>query len=138
MVKKKITRKGSAVAPPPKHKVVAKHVHHKTTNSLGGFVEFIRTQGVIGLAIGFIMGTQAKLLIDQLSNSFINPLLGLIVGSPQGLTGKTFYMSVAGRTATFGWGSFVYALINFIIIAFVIYYTFKWLHLDRLDKKKDD
>lgn len=134
---KKITRKGSAVAPPPKHKEVTKKVTHKTRHSVGGFVEFIRTQGVVGLAIGFIMGTQAKLIVDQLSNSFINPVLGLIVGSPQGLSGKTFYVTIWGRHATFGWGAFLFSVINFVIIAAVIYYTFKWLHLDKLDKKKD-
>lgn len=134
---KKITRQGSKVAPPPKHKQVVKKVHTSTTSSVSGFVEFIRTQGVVGIAIGFVMGTQAKLLIDQLSASFINPFLGLIVGSPEGLTSKTFYIQVGSRTATFGWGAFVYSVINFLIIAAVIYYTFKWLHLDKLDKKKD-
>jgi large-conductance mechanosensitive channel len=61
----------------------------------------------------------------------------LIVGSPDGLTGKVWHVSIGGRSATFGWGSFLYAVINFIIIAAVIYFVFRWLHLDKLDKKKD-
>lgn len=134
---KKITREGSAVAPPPKHKKVTKRVHQKAKDDAISFVEFIRTQGVVGLAIGFIMGAQAKLIVDQLSASFINPILGLIVGSPQGLTGKTWFVTVGSRSATFAWGAFVFAVINFIIIAAVIFFTFRWLHLDKLDKKKD-
>ena len=133
----KITRKGSAVAPPPASKQVTQKVTKTAKKEVNGFVDFIRTQGVVGLAIGFVMGTQAKLLIDQMSNSFINPILGLIVGSPDGLTGKLWHLNVAGRSATFGWGSFVYSVINFIIIAAVIYFTFRWLHLDKLDKKQD-
>lgn len=134
---KKITREGSEVAPTPKHKKVRKRVHQKAKDDAISFVEFIRTQGVVGLAIGFIMGAQAKLIVDQLSASFINPILGLIVGSPQGLTGKTWYVTIGARSATFAWGAFAFAVINFIIIAAVIFFTFRWLHLDKLDKKKN-
>lgn len=134
---KKITREGSKVAPPPKHKKVTKHVSHKAKSEVTGFVEFIRTQGVVGLAIGFIIGAQAKILVDQLSASFINPILGLIVGSPEGLTGKVWFVTIGERSATFTWGAFLYSIINFMIIAAVIYFTFKWLRLDKLDKKKD-
>lgn len=133
---KKVTRQGSKVSPPPKHKVVTKHVSTKAQDNVTGFVEFIRTQGVVGLAIGFVIGTQAKQLTDTLTASFVNPMLGLIVGTSQGLTSKTFSISIADRTANFGWGAFVYAVINFVIIAAIIYFTFKWLRLDKLDKKK--
>lgn len=133
---KKITREGSQVAPTPVHKKVTKRVHAKAKEDAISFVEFVRVQGVIGLAIGFIIGTQAKLIVDQLSNSFINPLLGLIVGSPEGLSGKALHITIASRSATFGWGAFLYAIINFLIIAALIFFTFRWLHLDKLDKKK--
>jgi len=133
---KKITREGSELAPTPKHKKVTKRVHAKAKEDAISFVEFIRTQGVVGLAIGFIMGAQAKLIVDQLSASFINPVLGIIVGSPQGLSGKTFYLTVWGRSATFMWGAFAFAVINFLIIAAVIFFTFRWLHLDKLDREK--
>lgn len=134
---KKITREGSKVAPPPAHKKVTKHVSKKAHSEVSGFVEFLRTQGVVGLAIGFIIGAQAKIIVDQLSASFINPILGLILGSSTGLTGKEFVITIGSRSGTFMWGAFVYALINFLIIAAVIYFTFKWLRLDKLDKKKD-
>lgn len=109
----------------------------RTKSEFTGFLEFVRTQGVVGLAIGFVIGAQAKVLVDQFTYSFVNPLLGLIVGSADGLTGKAFHLTVAGNTATFGWGAFVYSLINFMVIAAIIYFTFKWLKLDKLDKKKD-
>lgn len=120
----------------PKKKVTTR-VTAKAQTGLEGFVDFIRTQGIVGLAIGFIMGVQAKALIDQLTRSFVDPLLGLIIGGSQGLSEKTLYLQLNSRSATFAWGAFVYAVINFVIIAAVIYFTFKWLRLDKLDKKKD-
>ena len=109
----------------------------RTRSELGGFVDFIRTQGVVGLAIGFVIGTQAKVLVDQLTMSFVNPLLGLIVGTGEGLNQKTFSLTFDGNTANFAWGAFLYALINFLVIAAIIYFTFKWLKLEKLDKPKD-
>lgn len=118
-------------------KRVTTKVTSKAQSSIAGFVDFIRTQGIVGLAIGFVMGLQAKALVDQFTASFINPLLGLLFNSSQPLSDKTVYIQINSRSATFGWGAFVYAIINFLIIAAVIYFTFKWLRLDKLDKKKD-
>ena len=115
---------------------VKSRVQAKTNDNIGGFVEFIRTQGVIGLAIGLVIGTQVKSLVDQFLRSFVDPLLGLFIGGGQGLAGKTLYVQVGSRSALFGWGAFLYALIDFVTIAAVIFFTFKWLRLDKLDKKK--
>ena len=100
-------------------------------------MEFLRTQGVVGLAIGFIIGTQAKVLVDQLNASFINPLLGLLIGSGDNLTSQRFALTIGDNTAEFAWGAFVFVLINFVITAAIIYFAFRWLRLDKLDKKKD-
>ena len=78
--------------PVKKHKVVATKARAKTRAEFGGFVEFLRTQGVVGLAIGFILGTQAKVLVDQFSASFINPILGLVIGGGESLTAQRIQM----------------------------------------------
>lgn len=121
-------------------KKVAKNIKNKATvkaySELGGFVDFIRNQGVVGLAIGFVIGAQTRELVDQLSRSFIDPMLGLIFGGSQGLSQQSFYMQIGSRSATFLWGAFASAIINFIIITAIIYFTFKWLKLDKLDQKK--
>lgn len=123
--------------PVKKHKVVASKARAKTRQEFGGFVEFLRVQGVVGLAIGFILGTQAKVLVDQFSASFINPILGLMIGGGESLTAQKFSLTVGGNVAVFSWGLFVFVMINFLITAAIIYFTFKWLRLDKLDKKKD-
>lgn len=122
----------------PKHHTLrlTERVHHHTKSGLQGFVDFVRTQGVVGLAIGFVIGTQAKSLVDQLSSSFVNPLLGLVVGTGEGLTNKKFALSIGGSTAVFTWGAFTYALINFVFISAIVYFVFRWLRLDKLDKPK--
>lgn len=122
---------------PTKRTTVTHKARAKTRQEFSGFVEFIRVQGVVGLAIGFILGTQAKVLVDQLNISFINPLLGLVIGSGENLTAAHFSVTVGGNTAQFKWGAFVFVLINFVITAAIIYIAFKWLRLEKLDKKKD-
>ena len=117
-------------------KTVASKARATTKAQFSGFVEFMRTQGVVGLAIGFIIGTQAKVLVDQFNVSFINPLLGLVIGSGDNLTSQHFSLTLGKNTAVFNWGQFVFVLINFMITAAIIYFTFKWLRLDKLDKKK--
>lgn len=106
-------------------------------SSTEGFLEFMRTQGIVGLAIGFVMGVQSKDLVDQFSVSFIDPLLGLILGGSETLSQETLTLTIGPRSAEFGWGAFLYSVINFIFIAAVVYFVFKWLRLDKLDKKKD-
>lgn len=120
-----------------KHKAVANRAKAKTRQQFGGFVEFLRTQAVVGLAIGFIIGTQAKVLVDQFSASFINPILGLVIGGGENLSAQQFSLTISDNTAVFKWGAFVFVLINFVITAAIIYFAFKWLRLDKLDKKKD-
>lgn len=105
--------------------------------SLKGFMDFVREQGVVGLAVGFVLGTQVKSLVDQLVASFINPLLGLILPGKGSLAEKTFSLSWFGKTADFVWGAFVFQLITFMIVAFIIYVVVKKLKFDHLDKKKD-
>ena len=102
-----------------------------------GFVEFLREQSVVGLAIGLVLGTQAKALVDQLIASFINPLVGLLLPGQGTLDKKEFLVHLNGKTAAFRWGAFAIAVLTFVIVAAVVYFTFKGLRLDRLDKKKE-
>ena len=94
-----------------------------------GFIEFIREQGVIGLAIGFILGGAVSKVVSSLVEDIIQPLLGMVLGSAGGLN------SLAVGPVTYG--QFVTATIDFLIVAAVVYYLFKGLRLDKLDAKKN-
>jgi large conductance mechanosensitive channel len=98
----------------------------------------LREQSVVGLAIGLVLGTQAKSLVDQLVISFVNPLTGLLLPGDGTLKEKVFTVHLNSKTAAFGWGAFVYSLLTFVIVAALVYYVFKGLRLDKLDKKKED
>lgn len=111
-------------------------VKQKAKAHVVGFGDFIRSQGIVALAIGFVVGTQAKQLVDSLTSSFINPIIGLILPGSGTLAGRVFVLNAFGKTTEFRWGGFVYSLINFVVIAAVIYFLFKLLRLDKLDKNK--
>jgi len=98
-----------------------------------GFIEFIREQGVVGLAIGFVLGGSVTVLVKSLVDDIINPLIGLLLGRARDLNVYAFHIG----DATIKWGNFVNNLINFLVIAMVVYAGFKILRLDRLQKKKD-
>ncbi len=105
----------------------------KAPHWLQGFVDFVREQGVIGLAIGLVLGTQIKTLVDQLVLSFVNPLVGLLLPGGGTLQEKAFHVS----DQSFKWGAFVSQLISFIIVCAIVYFLVKGLKLDKLDKKKE-
>jgi large conductance mechanosensitive channel len=107
------------------------------TKQVSGFIEFLREQSVVGLAIGLVLGTQAKALVDQLVLSFLNPLTGLLLPGEGTLKQKVFEVSLNGKVAVFGWGAFVSSFLTFVLVAAIVYYVFKGLRLDKLDKKKE-
>lgn len=93
-----------------------------------GFIQFIREQGVVGLAIGFILGGAVSKVVGSLVTDIINPLLGLVLGGT-GLSDMMWGVVHAG--------SFISVIIDFLIIAAVVYFIFKKLGFDRLDVKKE-
>lgn len=108
-----------------------------TKNHASGFMNFIREQGVVGLAVGLAIGTAAGDTVKKLVQAFIDPIVGLIIGSQQGLQASTFTVDVFGRTASFAWGAFVSSLITLLAVALVVYALVHMLKLDRIDRKKD-
>ena len=104
---------------------------------MGGFVNFIREQGVVGMAVGLAIGTAAGDTVKKLVTAFIDPLVQLIVGSQQGLQSASFTVEVAGRKGEFLYGAFVSSLITLIAVSFVVYAIVHFFKLDKLDKKKD-
>lgn len=97
-----------------------------------GFFQFIREQGVVGLAVGFILGGAISKVVSSIVNDLINPILGLLLGSVGGL--KSVYFEVG--SAKIMYGNFLANLIDFTTIALVVYFGVKLLKVDRLDRKK--
>lgn len=129
---------------------VAKKLHHdaedaeraaeKLLNVASGraadFMNFVREQGVVGLAVGLAIGTAAGASVKQIVEGFINPAITLIVGSQENLASSKWHVEIGSRAADFAWGAVVSSLITLLATALVIYWVVKVAKLDRLDKKK--
>lgn len=107
-------------------------------SQLKGFVDFIRTQGVIGLAVGLVLGGAVGTTVKSLVDNVVMPPIGLLLGSTEGLKGLSLTIgeSASGVPTILKYGIFLNDLINFVIIAFVIYFLVKLLKVENLDKKK--
>lgn len=104
---------------------------------LQGFIDFIREQGVVGLAVGLVLGVASKSVIDSMVNNIFNPLIGVLTGGENLASRSSCLKSVNGLcTSKLGWGHLLSDILSFIIVAAVVYFAVKGLKLDRLDKKK--
>src|ERR1035437_3367714 len=61
-------------------------------SQLKSFLDFIRTQGVIGLAVGIVLGGAVSILVKSLVDNVVMPPLGLLLGSAEGLKGLAWTM----------------------------------------------
>lgn len=104
-----------------------------------GFMEFIRTQGVVGLAVGLVLGGAVAVVVKSLINNIVMPPLGFILGSANGLNGLVLNLgkTADGKDAILHYGTFLNDMLNFIVIALVIYIVVHGFGFDRWDKKKE-
>lgn len=96
-----------------------------------GFSNFIREQGVVGLAVGFILGGAVSKTVTSLVDNVINPLVGILLGKVN-LADRALVVG----SASLKYGAFISTVIDFVIVAFVVYFVVRWLGLDKIDKKK--
>jgi large conductance mechanosensitive channel len=95
------------------------------------FLDFVRSQGAVGLAVGFILGGAVSDLVKSLIDNIINPLLGILLNQAQGLAQASFLF----LGATIKYGALINTIINFCVVALVVYLGVKKLGLDKIDKK---
>ena len=133
-----------------KEKAVKAKTNTRIGRQIGGFSDFIRTQGIIGLAIGLAIGTQAGATVKAIVEGFVNPIVSFVIGSQQGLLLSRWYVvgvdtaeinywvTMGSRTLVISWGMILSSVITLVAVAAVIYFVVKGLGLDKLDKKKTD
>jgi len=85
------------------------------------FMDFISKYKVMGLAVAFIIGLYLGALVQSLVADLIMPIIGLALPGLGNLA--TYKITVSSQD--FGIGSFLVALITFIIVAFVIFILVK-------------
>lgn len=92
------------------------------------FIIFLKTFGVIGLAIAFVIGAAASKLVSSFVADIINPIVGLAL--PAGDLAAMKYNATnpaTHATSTFAYGDLISQIIDFAIIAFVVFLMYKLL-----------
>lgn len=99
------------------------------------FKEFIARGNVMDMAIGIIIGGAFKAIVDSLVNDIINPLLGLFGG----MNFDQFCVNLSGDVVLY-YGKFITAVINFLIMAVIIFALVKTMNTiaKKFEKKKED
>jgi large conductance mechanosensitive channel len=101
------------------------------------FKEFAFKGNVLDLAVGVIIGAAFGKIVDSVVNDLINPIIGLIIGKPDFSQffiplkaipegAPTAYAELAKVIPVFGIGNFITIVINFIILAFIIFQIVKF------------
>lgn len=103
-------------------------------NFIKEFKEFINRGNVLDMAIGVIIGAAFKDIVTSLVDNIISPIIGLFGG-------KNFdaYQLVIGE-ATLKYGAFITTVINFLIMAFVIFMMVKVMNgiSKKFEKKEEE
>jgi large conductance mechanosensitive channel len=101
------------------------------------FREFIARGNVMDLAVGIIIGAAFTAIVNSLVNDLINPIIGLVTGGTD-FSNLFFAFSTdsfptvaaaeAAGVAVFRYGAFLTAVINFLIIAWVVFLLVKGMN----------
>lgn len=111
----------------------------KASSFIQEFKEFAVKGNMIDLAVGVIIGAAFGKIIDSLVKDVIMPLISFIIGGsadfsnmfvvlsrPEGYSGPETYQALTEAGANvFAYGNFVTILINFILLAFVVFLMVK-------------
>ncbi len=105
------------------------------------FKEFALKGNVMNLAVGVIIGGAFQSIVTALTNSFINPLIALIMGGTQvDENGNPVYIGgqLVINGVSFDYGAFLSAVINFLIMAIILFLLIKGMNkLMSVGKKEE-
>lgn len=115
---------------------------------LNEFKTFIARGNVVDLAVGIIIGAAFTAIVNSLVGDLINPIIGLITG---GVDFSNLYIDLSGTNPAslaaardagapvFAYGAFITAVINFLIIAWVVFLIVKAVNkLKEATAKKEE
>lgn len=118
---------------------------------IGEFRDFVTRGNVLDLAVAVIIGAAFATIATSLTSDIIMPVVGALFGGldfssyfvllgpvPEGYTGAlTDYAALkAAGAPVLGWGQFVTVLINFVILAFIIFLLIRTAN--RMMTKKEE
>jgi large conductance mechanosensitive channel len=95
------------------------------------FFDFLMIFGIIGLAIAFVIGQAASKLVTSFVNDIITPFIGLFLPA-----GNLNAVKFTIENSTFMVGDLIANIINFLIIAFIVFLAYKQLSRFKLVEDK--
>ena len=111
---------------------ISKETKEKGSKFINEFKTFILRGNVMDLAVGVLIGTAFQGLVKSLTDNIISPILG----SFSKVNFNQFVLNIGNLHLTYG--AFITDVINFIIMAFIIFIIVKVMNkLADLGKKKD-
>ncbi len=116
------------------------------------FKTFIMRGNVVDLAVAVIIGGAFQAIVNSLINDLVMPFIGLITGginfadqfvvlkTPEGLdvTGLSAADATAAGATVWAYGSFITAIINFIVMAFIVFILVKVINTVQSIGKKEE
>jgi len=91
------------------------------------FKDFIAKGNVMDMAVGIIIGAAFTAIVSSLVDDLINPIISLFTGGID-FSGLGVSVGEGENAATFAYGNFIMALINFLIIAWVVFLLVKMVN----------
>ncbi|HAG13167.1 MAG TPA: large conductance mechanosensitive channel protein MscL [Ruminococcus sp.] len=102
------------------------------------FKEFALKGNVMDMAVGVIIGAAFGNIVTSLTDNFINPLIAVITGG-NGEDGVQIGGKFVVRGVEFGYGAFISAVVNFLIIALILFCLVKAVNKAmEIGKKKEE
>ena len=113
------------------------------------FKDFIAKGNVMDMAVGIIIGAAFTAIVTSLVGDIINPIIGLFTGgvdftnnyavlSGEVPAGASLEEARKSGASIFAYGAFVMAVINFLIIAFVVFMLVKMVNRVKAAAEKPD
>ncbi len=87
---------------------------------MSGFRDFVLRGSVVDLAVGVVIGAAFGGVVKAFTDGFLNPVIKLVTGGSK--VGGTFKLGNGADAPSIDYGAFLTSLINFVIIAAVIYF----------------
>ena len=94
---------------------------------LNEFKDFIAKGNVMDMAVGIIIGAAFTAIVTSLVDDLVNPIISLFTGGID-FSGMGVRLSEGEDGAIFAYGNFIMALINFLIIAWVVFLLVKMVN----------
>ena len=112
---------------------ISKETKEKSSKFINEFKTFILRGNVMDLAVGVLIGTAFQGLVTSLTNNIISPILGAFTK----LDFNQYVLTIGNLKLTYG--AFLTDVINFVIMAFIIFLIIKFMNkLAGIGKKKEE